>query len=66
MGDALKKYFGVYGDRRVASLLFFGFSSGLPLALTGATLAAWLTQSGVRLTDIGLASLVGLAYAFKF
>ena len=30
--------FGVYLDRRVASLLFLGFSSGLPLALTGATL----------------------------
>ncbi|MFT6580170.1 MAG: PAT family beta-lactamase induction signal transducer AmpG [Alphaproteobacteria bacterium] len=69
MGEVLKKIFGVfgvYGDRRVASLLFFGFASGLPLALTGATLAAWLTSSGVRLTDIGLASLVGLAYAFKF
>lgn len=57
---------GVYGDRRVASLFFFGFSSGLPLALTGATLAAWFTQAGASLTEIGLVSLVGLAYAFKF
>lgn len=56
----------VYGDRRVASLFFFGFSSGLPLALTGATLAAWFTEAGASLTEIGLVSLVGLAYAFKF
>ena len=56
----------VYGDRRVASLFFFGFASGLPLALTGATLAAWFTQAGATLTEIGLVSLVGLAYAFKF
>jgi len=56
----------VYGDRRVASLFFFGFSSGLPLALTGATLAAWFTQNGVSLADIGLLSLVGSAYALKF
>lgn len=59
-------FLGVYGDRRVASLLFFGFSSGLPLALTGATLAVWLTEAGVDLTNIGLVSLVGLAYALKF
>ena len=57
---------GVYRDRRVASLFFFGFSSGLPLALTGATLAAWFTQSGATLTEIGFVSLVGIAYALKF
>ena len=56
----------VYGDRRVASLFFFGFSSGLPLALTGATLAAWFTENRVSLADIGLLSLVGTAYALKF
>ncbi|NKB55435.1 MAG: MFS transporter [Alphaproteobacteria bacterium] len=56
----------VYSDRRVASLFFFGFSSGLPLALTGATLAAWFTEAGASLTEIGLVSLVGLAYALKF
>jgi PAT family beta-lactamase induction signal transducer AmpG len=56
----------VYGDRRVASLFFFGFSSGLPLALTGATLAAWFAENEVSLADIGLLSLVGTAYALKF
>jgi len=56
----------VYLDRRVASLLFFGFSSGLPLALTGATLAARLERSGVSLTEIGLIGLVGIAYSLKF
>jgi PAT family beta-lactamase induction signal transducer AmpG len=56
----------VYGDRRVASLFFFGFFSGLPLALTGATLAAWFRESGATLTEIGLVSLVGIAYALKF
>jgi len=57
---------GVYRDRRVASLFFFGFSSGLPLALTGATLAAWFTQAGRSLTEIGLVGLIGIAYALKF
>jgi len=56
----------VYLDRRVLSLLFLGFSSGLPLALTGATLAARLEQAGVSLTEIGLFGLVGVAYTLKF
>jgi PAT family beta-lactamase induction signal transducer AmpG len=43
-----------------------GFSSGLPLALSGATLSYWLSKVGVSKTDIGLFALVGLAYNFKF
>ena len=57
---------GIYSDRRVLSLFFFGFSSGLPLALTGATLAAWLTQTGTALATIGFAALVGFSYNLKF
>jgi len=60
--DALR----VYRDPRVLSLLFLGFASGLPLALTGATLAARLEQAGVSLTEIGLFGLVGVAYGVKF
>ena len=43
-----------------------GFASGLPLALTGATLQIWLTESGCRSTSVGLFSLVGFVYALKF
>ena len=56
----------VYADRRMAAILLMGFSSGLPLALTGATLAIWLKESGVTLTSIGLFAQVGLAYNLKF
>ena len=56
----------VYTRPRVAAFLFLGFASGLPLALTGATLAARLERAGVSLTEIGLISLVGLAYSLKF
>lgn len=56
----------VYADRRVLSLVFLGFASGLPLALVYATLAAWLADSGVSLKEIGFVSLVGLAYSLKF
>ena len=47
-------------------LLGFGFSSGLPLALTGGTLQAWMKDEGVDLKTIGLFSLVGLPYTLKF
>ncbi len=56
----------VYGDRRILAILLMGFASGLPLALTGATLSIWLKTSGVSLTAIGLFAQVGLAYNLKF
>ncbi len=51
---------------RVLALLFLGFASGLPLALTGSTLTAWYTQSGVSLMGIGFLTLVGQPYIYKF
>jgi len=56
----------VYADRRVLALLFFGFSSGLPLALTFGTLTLWLAEVGVTKTTIGLFALMGTPYTFKF
>jgi PAT family beta-lactamase induction signal transducer AmpG len=56
----------VYRDRRVLSILFLGFSSGLPLALTFGTLSIWLAEVGVSKTTIGLFALVGTPYTFKF
>ena len=53
-------------NRRVVTVLFLGFSSGLPLALSGGTLQAWLTVEGVDIKTIGLFSLVGLPYTLKF
>jgi MFS transporter, PAT family, beta-lactamase induction signal transducer AmpG len=58
--------FRLYADRRMVAILAMGFSSGLPLALTGATLSIWLKQDGISLTAIGLFAQVGLAYNLKF
>jgi MFS transporter, PAT family, beta-lactamase induction signal transducer AmpG len=46
--------------------LLMGFSSGLPLLLTITLLQAWMKESGVDLTVIGLMALVGLPYTLKF
>jgi MFS transporter, PAT family, beta-lactamase induction signal transducer AmpG len=56
----------VYLRPRVLVVIFLGFSSGLPLALSGATLSVWMADRGVDLRTIGLFSLVGLPYTFKF
>jgi PAT family beta-lactamase induction signal transducer AmpG len=56
----------VYFKPRVLIVLLLGFASGLPLALSGSTLAVWLTERDVDLATIGLFSLVGLPYTFKF
>src|SRR5579885_2575423 len=56
----------VYLKRRVLVILFLGFSSGLPLALSGSTLLVWMTESGVNLRTIGLFALVGTPYTVKF
>ena len=53
-------------NRRILAVVFLGFSSGLPLALTGSTLQAWFTQAGVNLMAIGALSLLGLPYVWKF
>jgi PAT family beta-lactamase induction signal transducer AmpG len=51
---------------RALVVTVLGFASGLPLALTGQAMQAWLTAEGVALATIGFLSLVGLPYTFKF
>lgn len=56
----------VYLQPRVLVVMFLGFSSGLPLALSGSTLLVWVSESGVSLGTIGLFTLVGTPYTLKF
>ena len=56
----------LYLRRRVLVVLLLGFSSGLPLLLSFSTLSAWMRESGVDLTTIGLFALVGTPYTLKF
>src|ERR1700682_5145275 len=56
----------VYLRPRVLVVMFLGFSSGLPLALSGSTLLVWMRESGVDLGTIGLFAAVGTPYTIKF
>ena len=58
--------FRIYFTKKMLLMLVLGFASGMPLALTSSTLAAWMVTEGVDIKTIGIFSLVGLPYAFKF
>ncbi|MDQ0512065.1 AmpG family muropeptide MFS transporter [Ancylobacter amanitiformis] len=64
--DGLLASLAVYLRPRVLIVILLGFSSGLPLALSGATLTIWMAEAKVNLTTIGLFALVGVPYNFKF
>ncbi len=50
----------VYRDPRVVAMVFLGFSSGLPFGVLAEPMTAWLAESGVSKTSIGLVALVSL------
>lgn len=54
----------MYGRFIVVFLL--GFSSGLPLMLSGSTLQAWFSSVGVSVLATGMLSLVGIPYVWRF
>jgi len=56
----------IYRDRRILAIFCMGFSSGLPLLLVFGTLSYWLREAGVSRTAVGIFSLVGASYSFKF
>ncbi len=62
LGNFLTLLFGP----KMLVMLLTGFSSGLPLLLTGSTLKFWMREEGLDLTTIGFFGLVGLPYTLKF
>ncbi len=64
--DNWLKSIGIYWQPGVRSMLFLGFSAGLPLVLVFGTLSFWLRKAGIERGTIGFLSWVTLAYAFKW
>lgn len=56
----------VYLERPVLSMLFLGFSAGLPFFLVFSTLSAWLRTAHIERATIGMLAWVGLMYSFKW
>jgi len=53
-------------NRRMLICIFTGFSSGLPLFVLYQLVPGWLRSEGVSLAEIGLFSLIGIPYVWKF
>ena len=51
---------------RVLSMLFLGFSAGIPLLLIFSSLSVWLREAGVERSTVTYFSWAALAYSFKF
>jgi PAT family beta-lactamase induction signal transducer AmpG len=56
----------VYLRAPVITMLFLGFSAGLPFLLVFSTLSAWLRSDGVEVAAIGFFSWIGILYSIKF
>ena len=61
-----REAFATYASPSALALLLLGFAAGLPMVLVFSTLSVWLREAGVARETIGYASLIGLAYAFKW
>jgi PAT family beta-lactamase induction signal transducer AmpG len=57
---------GAFRDRRVLTMLFLGFSAGIPLLLIFSSLSLWLREAGVERNAVTFFSWAALGYSFKF
>lgn len=55
-----------FGHPRVVTMLFLGFSAGLPLLLIFSSLSLWLREAGVERATVTFFSWAALGYSFKF
>ena len=51
---------------RVVTLLFLGFSAGIPLLLIFSSLSLWLREAGVERATVTYFSWAALGFSFKF
>jgi PAT family beta-lactamase induction signal transducer AmpG len=51
---------------RVVTMLFLGFSAGIPLLLIFSSLSLWLREAGVERSAVTFFSWAALGYSFKF
>ena len=63
---AAPRRFSLAAAHRLIVVTLLAFASGLPLALTGQAMQAWLSVEHVDIATIGFLSIVGLPYTFKF
>ncbi|MGH8551561.1 MAG: AmpG family muropeptide MFS transporter [Methylococcales bacterium] len=61
-----REAFEAFFHPRVITMLFFGFSAGIPLLLIFSSLSLWLREAGADRSAVTFFSWAALAYSFKF
>ncbi len=56
----------LFGHPRVVTMLFLGFSAGIPLLLIFSSLSLWLREAGIERAVVTYFSWAALGYSFKF
>ncbi len=64
--ESWQSAFATYTHPRVLTLLFLGFSAGLPYLLIFGTLSLWLVKAQVDIETVTYFSWAALGYSFKF
>ncbi|MCC5857243.1 MAG: MFS transporter [Ectothiorhodospiraceae bacterium] len=62
----MSAYLRLLYDRRLLFIFILGFASGFPWALIGNTFSAWLHESGLTRTAIGVLGSLAMIYALNF
>ncbi|MEN8210903.1 MAG: MFS transporter [Thermodesulfobacteriota bacterium] len=55
-----------FSHPRVVTMLFLGFSAGIPILLIFSSLSLWLREAGVERSTVTFFSWAALGYSFKF
>ena len=63
---SLRESFKEYLDRRILTIFVFGMASGFPWVLWGSAMTAWLKESGLTRSAIGVFGTVAAAYSTHF
>ncbi len=66
MGETIKTTLLCYKDKRLLFVFLFGVASGFPWVMIGSALSAWLQESGLSRSSIGLLGSIGIAYSINF
>ena len=61
-GETIQSFF----HPRVVTMLFLGFSAGVPILLIFSSLSLWLREAGVERSAVTFFSWAALGYSFKF
>ena len=66
VGPKSTNKFQIIFNKKMLSMLLLGFSSGIPLQVTGNSILLWFSQNGFSIEKVGFLILLSSPYSYKF